>query len=84
MVNFSDFSMNQKKSYSRMNIENVPDGTQILKILRHMSYCNIVLSKSSKRAILKQKISKLAHSGRNKIYPKLPFSLFLLILSQKM
>jgi hypothetical protein len=37
MVNISDFLMNQIKSYSWLNIENVPDGTQILKILRHLS-----------------------------------------------
>jgi hypothetical protein len=38
MVKISDFLMNQKKSYSRINNETVPDGTQILKILRHMAY----------------------------------------------
>jgi hypothetical protein len=36
MVKISDFLLHQIKSYSRINIENVPDGTQILKILRHL------------------------------------------------
>jgi hypothetical protein len=32
------FLMHQIKSYSGINIENVPDGTQILKIVRHIYF----------------------------------------------
>jgi hypothetical protein len=38
IVKISIFLIHQIKSYSGINIENVPDGTQILKILRHVVF----------------------------------------------
>jgi hypothetical protein len=58
-VEISDFLINQIKSYSWINDENAPDGTQILKILRYM--CRL-FSKQPKTIFVLRK-SKLCHKG---------------------
>jgi hypothetical protein len=47
MVKVSNYCMYQKKSYSRINIKHVPNGTQIFKNLHHIPHHRKTLERKS-------------------------------------